>query len=254
MPHDPASGVYYEVHGTGRPLLTGLPWFASQAEMLGAEADAARAAFLAAFTADHAVLVMDYPANGRSRDIMPDRLTAERVAADLLSVAGHAGFDRFAYHGYSWSAAAGLQLAARTGRLTALAIGGWPPLDAPYRPIWAAVRARIDNVEPGSLRVLKTPGQYRQWDEFYASFVDGWDESATVEALTLPRFVYFGGDGDLVEAGESVPIASTIRRMRPRLEGLGWTVVELPGVGHEAGLRADLVAPPLRAFLDGVGA
>jgi pimeloyl-ACP methyl ester carboxylesterase len=47
-------------------------------------------------------------------------------------VADAAGADRFAYYGYSWLALAGLQLAIRTDRLTALAMGGFPPLDGPY--------------------------------------------------------------------------------------------------------------------------
>lgn len=250
MPHDPASGIYYEVHGSGRPLLTGLPWFASQQDMLGEEAATARDAFLAELTDRYAVLVMDYPGNGQSRDMAPEELTVDRVCRDLLSVASHAGFTSFSYHGYSWSGAVGLQLAARTDRLSALAIGGWPPLEAPYEPIWAAVRARIGDVEPGAMRVLRSADQYRQWDSFYRSFVGRWDERASVEAIACLRMVYFGGAGDLVEAGHEVPIASTIRGTRSRLIELGWEVVELPEQGHEVGIRADLVAPPLRAFLD----
>ncbi|MEG3153638.1 alpha/beta fold hydrolase [Sphingomonas sp. RB1R13] len=250
MPHDPVSGVYYEVHGSGVPLVTGLPWFASQRDMLGDAAADARDAFLAALSDRYAILVMDYPGNGQSRDIVPDDLSADRVAQDLLSVASHAGFDRFAYHGYSWSAAAGLQLAARTPRLTALAIGGWPPLDAPYPAIWAAVCERIGSVDSGAMRVLRSADQYRQWDAFYRSFVGHWDERASVEAIKCPRLVYFGGNGDLVEEGHAVSIASTIRKTRSELEQLGWRVSEIAGEGHEVGINAELVIPLLRPFLD----
>src|SRR5690242_17921022 len=61
----------------------------------------------------------------------PATLTPDNVAADLLAVADAAGADRFAYYGYSWLAVSGLQLAARTDRLTALAMGGYPPLGQP---------------------------------------------------------------------------------------------------------------------------
>jgi pimeloyl-ACP methyl ester carboxylesterase len=62
----------------------------------------------------------------------PDTLTPANIAADLLAVADATTADRFAYYGYSWLALTGLQLATRTDRLTALAMGGFPPLDGPY--------------------------------------------------------------------------------------------------------------------------
>ena len=63
----------------------------------------------------------------------PGTLTAAGAAADLLAVADAAGAARFAYYGYSWLALAGLQFAIRTDRLSALAMGGFPPLGGPYR-------------------------------------------------------------------------------------------------------------------------
>jgi pimeloyl-ACP methyl ester carboxylesterase len=62
----------------------------------------------------------------------PATLTPDNVVNDLLAVADAAGADRFAYYGYSWLALVGLQLAIRTDRLTALAMGGFPPLGGPY--------------------------------------------------------------------------------------------------------------------------
>src|SRR5690349_6188103 len=71
----------------------------------------------------------------------PVTLTASAVATDLLAVADAAGAHRFAYYGYSWLALAGLQLAIRTDRLTALAMGGFPPLGGPYAPMLTVTRA-----------------------------------------------------------------------------------------------------------------
>ena len=38
----------------------------------------------------------------------------------------------FAWYGYSWLALTGLQVALRTDRRWALAMGGYPPVDGPY--------------------------------------------------------------------------------------------------------------------------
>ena len=71
----------------------------------------------------------------------PDTLTPANVAADLLAIADAAGADTFAYYGYSWLALAGLQLAVRTDRLWALAMGGFPPLDGPYQSMLSVTRS-----------------------------------------------------------------------------------------------------------------
>jgi pimeloyl-ACP methyl ester carboxylesterase len=250
MPIDPHSGVFYELHGEGAPLMLTLPLMASHTKIFGAQAGAVKEAYLAALSERYRVLLLDYPSIGASRDIPPDQLTAERVCSDLLSVATAAGFERFAYCGYSWSAAVGLQLAARSNRLTALAIGGWPPLGAPYAEILAVSRAKIGKVDPGAMVILRNADQYRQWSTFYASIVGHWDEAAAVGALDLPKLIYFGGDGDLVEAGIDVKIASLIRANRKALESQGWLVRAFPGHGHDLAMEAAIVAPVIRAFLD----
>src|SRR5258708_20367483 len=62
----------------------------------------------------------------------PETLTPANAASDLLAVADAVGAHRFAYYGYSWLALIGLQLAIRTDRLSALIMGGFPPLNGPY--------------------------------------------------------------------------------------------------------------------------
>lgn len=249
MPLDPRTGVHYEVHGEGRPLLIGLPLMASFVEIFGADMESVLTGYLARLTDRYRVLLVDYPSIGKSRDIAPEELTADRVCADLLGVADAAGFDRFAYWGYSWSGAVGLQLAHRTGRLSALVVGGWPPLGAPYAGILEATRRKQANPEPSSLKVLRNAAQYRQWETYYASMID-WDEAASVVRIACPKMVMFGGDGDLVEAGIPVPIASAIRAHRGELEAQGWEVVEIPGHGHGVTMQPELVVPPVRRFFD----
>lgn len=251
MPLDAASGVYYEVQGQGQPLLIGLPLMASFTQLFGSELQPILDGYLDRLTDHYRVLRVDYPSIGGSRDIAPDALTADRVCADLLSVASAAGFDRFAYWGYSWGAAVGLQLAARTDRLTALVLGGWPPLGAPYKGILQATRLKQPNPEPSSLKVLRSKEQYRQWETWYASMLD-WPEAESVARIACPKMLYFGGDGDLVEAGIPIRIASIIRERRIELEAQGWQVSEIEGQGHGVCMAPELVVPTVRDFLDRV--
>lgn len=252
---DPKSGVAYALDGPadGVPLVIGLPLMASHTAIFGPESAALLDAYLGALTDRYRVLRIDYPSIGASADIAPHALTADRVAADWLAVADAAGFDRFAYWGYSWGAAAGLQLAARTDRLSALVIGGWPPLGAPVSALLHATRLKAADPEPSSLVVLRSKAQYAQWGRYYESLASGPSEAeiaARLERSGLPRLLFFGAEGDLVEAGIPVPIAATCRRWRERLEAGGWQVIEFPGQGHGVTMRADLVLPPVRAFLD----
>jgi len=249
MPIDPNSGVFFEVHGNGAPIMLTLPLMASHEAIFGEQGRMVFEGYLKPFARDYAVLLLDYPSIGRSADIAPEALTADRVCADLLSVASDAGFERFAYWGYSWSGAVGLQLASRTDRLSAIAIGGWPPLGAPYAEILEASRRKIGKVEPGSMAVLRGADQYRQWPNYYASMI-AWPEAESVRAIACPKLVYFGDDGDLVEAGVPVNIASSIRAQRRELESQGWQVVEFAGHGHAVATKTDLVVPPVKSFFD----
>ena len=251
MPLDVNTGVFFEVHGpsAGRPVMVTLPLMASFGAIFGSELESVLDGYLSKLTDRYRVLCVDYPSIGGSLDIAPELLTADRVCADLLGVASAAGFDHFAYWGYSWSAAVGLQLAARTDRLTALVIGGWPPLGAPYAGILQATRLKQPNPEPSSLKVLRSKDQYRQWETYYSSML-GWSEAESLAQIACPKMVYFGAEGDLVEAGIPIRIASIIREHRPTLEQMNWTVHEIPDQGHGVCMAPHLVVPPVRGFLD----
>ncbi|MCE2644983.1 MAG: alpha/beta fold hydrolase [Betaproteobacteria bacterium] len=253
MPLDPATGVYYELGGpaAGAPLLITLPLMASFVEIFGPELEPVLRGYLDRLVDRYRVLRVDYPGIGRSRDIAPEPLTAERVCADLLGVATAAGFDRFAYWGYSWGGSVGLQLATRTDRLSALVVGGWPALGGPYDALLAAARRKQPNPEPASLKVLRRPEQYAQWIE-YGQSIAGWREHEAVARIACPRMNLFGSEGDLAEAGIPVPIASCIRAHRGTLEALGWRVHEIAGHGHALCMLPEVAVPPVRAFLDAV--
>lgn len=253
MPLDPTTGVFYALHGPtqGQPLLITLPLMASFGEIFGGALEPVLQGYLDGLTDRYRVLLVDYPSIGRSRDIAPQALTADRVCADLSGVASAAGFDRFAYWGYSWGGNVGLQLATRTDRLSALVVGGWPALGGPYEPLLAAARQKLPNPEASSLVVLRSPAQYAQWVH-YGESIAGWPEREAVARIRCPRMNVFGSDGDLVEAGIPVPIASCIREHRGELESLGWRVHEIAGHGHALCMQPEIAVPPVRAFLDEV--
>ena len=71
----------------------------------------------------------------------PGTLTPDALAADALAIADAAGAGTFAWYGYSWLALTGLQVALRTDRLWALAMGGYPPVDGPYAAMLDVTRA-----------------------------------------------------------------------------------------------------------------
>jgi pimeloyl-ACP methyl ester carboxylesterase len=251
MPHTPTTGIYYELHGRGRPLFLAFPLMASQREIFGAGPADVLPGFLDRLTDTYQVLVADYPNVGRSAETDPAHLTVDRVCADMLEVADAAAFDRFAWWGSTFGAIVGLQLAARSDRVAALVCGGWPPVGGQFDDMLRIVRARVDDPPRSALAVLRRPGQYRQWLAFYES-LRGVSETDIVHRVRCPRMVFAGADHLLVEDGIPLHIAATLRERRVELETLGWTVVEIAGHDSSLILNPGVQVPAVRAFLDAV--
>lgn len=200
-------------------------------------------------------------------------LTPENVAADLLAVADAAGAERFAYYGYSWLALSGLQLAIRTDRLSALVMGGFPPIGGPYAEMLAVTRAAHEmalNPAPSSqetydwakaaeehdwdsVETVRTPEQTGQYVTLYEG-LRGFDDLAAQDALGCPRLC-FAGSADVIEYGEKwggtrVDIAGPFLRRRAELEALGWDVRVLDGLDHMGAMRGATVLTVLRPWLE----
>jgi pimeloyl-ACP methyl ester carboxylesterase len=240
---------------------------ADQMRAWGADPNAGHTLATAIADAGFRVAAADYESHLAAHP-KPRTLTAATAAADLLAVADAAGMDRFAYYGYSWLALAGLQLAVRTDRLTALAMGGFPPLDGPYDPMLTVTRATYrmavanrDNppapiaVQPGdwdAAEVTQTPDQTQQYLTLYESLQD-FDEQAALDRLTIPRLA-FAGANDTIRYGPKwenahVDIGGALRRHREELVRLGWTVEIVPDADHISAMRADTVLPILLPWL-----
>jgi pimeloyl-ACP methyl ester carboxylesterase len=203
----------------------------------------------------------------------PDTLTPDNVVADILAIADAAGADRFAYYGYSWLALIGLQLAIRTDRLTALVMGGYPPLNGPYAAMLRVTMAAHEMavaaaaktaegaadqqpaVEAGdwdSVQVTTSPEQTRQFVTLYQA-LQGFDDRAAQAQITCPRLC-FAGSADEIQYGPKwgdvlVGIAGPIIAGRAELERLGWEVRVLDGLDHLQAMQAMQVVPILRPWL-----
>jgi pimeloyl-ACP methyl ester carboxylesterase len=214
----------------------------------------------------------------------PDTLTPDNLASDFLAVADAAGAERFAWYGYSWLALAGLQLAIRTDRLTALAMGAWPPLGGPYAEMLRVTVATHDLASaPSSARqgaagdatataapdpapasspeeldwstveVTLSEAQTRQFVTLYQA-LQGFDDRAAQARLTCPRLC-FVGSADEIDYGQRwggvhISIAGPLVQRRAELEALGWQVQILDDLDHTQAMQVANVLPVLRPWLD----
>jgi pimeloyl-ACP methyl ester carboxylesterase len=202
----------------------------------------------------------------------PDTLVPDNIARDFLAVADSAGADRFAWYGYSWLALSGLQLAIRTDRVSALVMGGFPPIDGPYAEylrvtaathrLAAETRAGTapqttaptasDEVDWSSVEVTMSEAQTRQFVTLYRA-LQGFDDRAAQARLACPRLC-FAGSADEIDYGERwggvrVRLARPLLERRAELEGYGWDVRVLDGLDHTQAMQAASVLPVLRPWL-----
>lgn len=207
-----------------------------------------------------------------------DTLTPENVASDFLRIADAAGAERFAYYGYSWLALSGLQLAIRTDRLSALIMGGYPPIDGPYeemlkvttathemslssasgnKPCEKAQVAERDETSGeydwSNVEVSMNEKQTRQFVTLYDHLRD-FDDRKAQSLLKCPRLC-FAGSQDLIEYGEkwgevTVDIVSPFTQHKDELTKAGWDVRVLDGLDHTGAMQARHVLPVLMPWLD----
>ena len=216
------------------------------------------------------VIAADYEGH-RLANPAPGTLTPDNLAADLLAIADAAGAERFAYYGYSWLALAGLQLAVRTERLAALIMGGYPPIDGPYRSMLAVTRAAhamavsppkeqiaAEAIEPGdwdAVGVQADPAQTEQFVTLYEA-LQGFRDDEAQRSLTIPRLVFAGGDDNIAYGAAwgdtTVTIAEPLARHHAELVGDGWDVELLPGLDHLSAMHSRVALPLIRAWLDKV--
>jgi len=263
--HD-GSTIEIEVQGAGPTLL--LPVnpqpvtgpLAEQMRIYGADPALGQSLIKGLSDAFH-VVAFDY--EGQCLRIpKPDTLTPANTANDLLAVADAVGADRFAYYGYSWLALIGLQLAIRTDRLSALLMGGFPPLNGPYEEMLlvttatyemaSGARAMPSADESEWSGIALSRDQTRQFVTLYQA-MQGFDDRAAQARLTCPRLCFVGSK-DEIQYTKSwgnvhVSLADPIVRGQAQLSHLGWDVRVLDGLDHMQAMQANQVVPILRSWL-----
>ena len=147
----------------------------------------------------------------------------DRVCADVLAVANAAGAERFAWYGYSWGGVVGLQLAARTDRLSALICGGWPPIGASYRDMTAVSEWLAQRACSAEAQLMVT---------FYRA-LNEWRDEETVSKFTCPLMAFAGSDDVITTAGYTTRIGPLVAERRTDLERLGWTVRLVAKARHD---------------------
>jgi len=275
--HD-GSRIQIELYGEGPTIL--LP--VNPHPIQGAQADELRkwgvepalGRLLIDGLSDHyRVVAFDYEGHLQASP-KPDTLTPDHVAADLLAVADAAQAEQFAYYGYSWLALVGMQLAIRTKRVSALMMGGFPPIDGPYKEMLSVTTATYkmsltnsaaaaqDNASASSspeetdwstVQVTMSEGQTKQYMTLYQQLNHFNDRSAQAQ-LTCPRLC-FAGSQDRIEYGERwgdvlVDIAGPLIHSRNELVTYGWEVHVLDGLDHTQAMQPANVIPLIRPWLD----
>jgi pimeloyl-ACP methyl ester carboxylesterase len=285
--HD-GSTIEVQVHGEGPALLLPVnprPVEGPQAEELRRWGnDPALGRSLIDGLADaYRVVAFDYEGQVLATP-KPDTLVPDNLARDFLAVADSVGAARFAWYGYSWLALAGLQLALRSDRVAALAMGGWPPLGGPYAEMlrvtiathdlatasWSARQDAAGDAatappasEPGpassseeldwsSVEVTLSEAQTRQFVTLYQA-LQGFDDRAAQARLSCPRLCFVGAaddvDYDQRWGGVRVRLARPLLERRAELERYGWEVRVLDGLDHIQAMQAAVVLPILRPWL-----
>lgn len=200
----------------------------------------------------------------------PDTLTPENITRDILAIVDAAGADQFAYYGYSWLAVCGMQLGIRTDRLWALIMGGYPPIDGPYKDMLIVTKAtheivakpkpaatkpktpKTDEFDWDSVEITMTEPQTRQFVTFYEA-LQNFDDRAAQTKLTCPRLCFAGSNDKIVYSNRwnnaVVDIAGPLIKRSTEIKRLGWDVRILEGLDHTSAMQPANVLPVIRPWL-----
>lgn len=189
---------------------------------------------------NYRVIAFDYEGHALSA-AKPDTLTPANIARDFLSIADAAEAGQFAYYGYSWLALCGLQLALRTSRLSALVMGGYPPIAGPYKEMLSVTMAThemsLTSHEPpndfpktseefdwSTVEATMSEAQTKQFVTLYRE-LQIFNDRTVQSRISCPRLC-FAGSADKIEYGERwgdvlVDIAGPLLRQREEIEAFG---------------------------------
>ncbi|GAB3555813.1 hypothetical protein GCM10027404_33250 [Arthrobacter tumbae] len=229
---------------------------------------------LQSLTEHFTVVAFDYE-HHRLNQPAPRTLTPQNVAEDLLAVADAAGVGSFAYYGSSWLGLAGILLAASSGRVTALVVGGFPPIGAPIDALHdLAVQAhrnavaRVQTTNPATPHTFGQPqpqlqplggkehallpmraAQARQFVAFFRALKDSNGAAEAVHRVNCPALCFIGSQDVLPGLSGTISMASPLLANREELTEAGWDVHVLDGLDQPAAMQPDVVLPLVLPWL-----
>ena len=130
------------------------------------------------------------------------------IGEQVLAVLDQEGIDRFGVWGFSQPAAMSAVVARSTGRAAALVMGGFPPIGSPTD----GEMRRMER-EP---RLPRPPLEFWRHHRSY-------DWHHELRCFSGTKVAYMG---------TADPAIRRLRRIRPVLEGIGFTYLEFDGLSH----------------------
>jgi len=222
--------LYYEIHGSGRPLIL-LHGGLGSGEMFGA--------ILPTLAARHKAIVVDLQGHGRTADI--DRpISVELMAGDIAALIRHLGLEKPDIFGYSLGGGVALFTAAKYPDLVGKAI----VVSANVRrsAIYPEMLAQQEQVGPEAAAFMKETPMYELYQrvaprpedfpkllgKIGASMASDFDYSAVVRSLRVPTLIACG-DADMAPPSHYVEIFGLLGG--GQRDG-GWMGEGRPAGGH----------------------
>ncbi|WP_027345180.1 alpha/beta fold hydrolase [Hamadaea tsunoensis] len=250
--------LYYEVHGTGRPLIL-LHGGLGSGEMF--------APILSSFADHHQVVLVDLQGHGRTADIDRD-LDIRLMGDDIAALIDHLGLDRPDLVGYSLGGGVAYQVAFRhpekVRRLVAASAAisrsaTYAEILAQQGQVGAAAAEFMKDTPMYELyqRVAPRPEDFpRLLDKIGAAMAVDFDFSAEVAALQVPTLVV-AADADMAPPSHFVEVFALLDGGQRdggwmgegRPKG-GHALAILPGLTHYNLFLSPLFSTAAVAFLD----
>lgn len=256
--HAPVNGLnlYYEIHGTGAPLILLHGGFG----FTGMFGD-----LLPALAAHRQVIAVDLQGHGRTADI--DRpLRREHLADDIAALIAHLGHTTATVAGYSFGGGAALQTALRHPHLVDRLV----ILSSPHkRDAWYPDgRAAFDQMSAETGEMMKQTPLYEiysaiaprpeDWNDLWAKMGDlnrqPYDMSEQVARLSMPTMLIFG-DADAISPAQAAEFFALLGGGQrdgvwDRSGVTRHRLAILPNTTHYDILSSPLLAPAIIPFLN----